>query len=188
MGATLQSYPPLGQATSTQSPSLIFTAVLEIPKCREAEPWEVSIWLSVDGSEWNHVQLFPIEDGQTPQTLQPLPDSVSRLYFASPLSFDASVQFTLRFRATLDKDWTWIRDEQGLDDGWILRPLSITPSDQLSRLIANLNVKDWKISPCLSQSPRTNIWALEAPIPAAHGDNSAYRDISIGIPWGCLLR
>ncbi|KAH6900315.1 glycoside hydrolase superfamily [Thelonectria olida] len=187
MVATLQSYPPLGQATPAQSRDITLTAVLEIPKSHEAEPWEVSAWLSIDGSEWKDVRLFPMEDDQTPQNLQLFPESVSRLYFASSLSLDASVQFTLKFRPTQD-DWRWVRDEQGLDDGWIFK-LSVTASsDKLSDLIPNLNVKDWKVSPCLSQSPGTTIWALEAPIPPSKGDDSAYRDILIGTPWGSFLR
>jgi hypothetical protein len=188
MVVTLQSYPPLGQATPVQSQNITLTAVLEIPKPREADPWEVSAWLSVDGSEWKDVQLFPMDDNQIPQTLQLLPESVSRLYFASSFSFDASVQFTLRFRPAHDENWRWIRDEQGLDDGWILKPSTTTSSDKLSDLIPNLNVKDWKVSPCLSQSPGTTIWALEAPIPPSQGDNSAFRNILIGTPWGSFLR
>ncbi|KAM5378065.1 hypothetical protein ACJZ2D_004676 [Fusarium nematophilum] len=188
MKAVLQSYPPLGQVTPIQGKDLTLTAVLEIPKSRSAEAWEVSVWHSVDGSDWQDAKLSPIEDAFAPQTLQFIPESVSRFFFTSSFSFDKSVQFTLKFRHNQDADWRWIRDEQGLDDGLVANAAAGISSDSLSDLIPDLNSKDWTILSCLSQSPRTSLWSLETVIPPAKGDDSAYRDIAIGTPWGSFSR
>ncbi|KAM5355451.1 hypothetical protein ACJ41O_002097 [Fusarium nematophilum] len=148
MKAVLQSYPPLGQVTPIQGKDLTLTAVLEIPKSRSAEAWEVSVWHSVDGSDWQDAKLSPIEDAFAPQTLQFIPESVSRFFFTSSFSFDKSVQFTLKFRHNQDADWRWIRDEQGLDDGLVANAAAGISSDSLSDLIPDLNSKDWTILSC----------------------------------------
>ncbi|KAF7542986.1 hypothetical protein G7Z17_g11111 [Cylindrodendrum hubeiense] len=188
MKATLQSNPPLGQVTPVQGKDVHLAAILEIPKSRATEPWEVCVWHSVDGSEWKETKLGPVEESQTPQTLQLMPESMSRFYFASSFSFDASVQFTLKFRHDPHEEWRWIRDEQGLDDGWIVQPTAGISSDKLTDLIPDLNSNGWTVSSCLSQSPGTVLWALQAPIPPAEGDNSTYKDISVGTPWGSFSR
>lgn len=188
MKAVLQSYPPLGQVTPVQGRDITLTAVLEIPKSRATEAWEISLWHSLDGSEWKDAHLSPIEDALAPQTLQLIPESVSRFHFASSLSFDTSVRFTLKFRHSPDVDWRWIRDEQGLDDGLIVNATAGVSSENLSDIIPDLNSGDWVIKSCLSQSPRTSLWSLETVIPPAKGDDSGYRDIVLGTPWGSFAR
>ncbi|KAJ4314442.1 hypothetical protein N0V84_008905 [Fusarium piperis] len=188
MKAVLQSYPPLGQVTPVQGQDITLTAVLEIPKSRATEAWEISLWHSLDGSDWNDAHLSLVEDALAPQTLQSIPESVSRFHFTSSLSFDASVRFTLKFRHSPDVDWRWIRDEQGLDDGLIVNTTARVSSNDLSDLIPDLNSGDWAIKSCLSQSPRTSLWSLETVIPPAKGDDSSYRDIGIGTPWGSFAR
>ncbi|KAF4990971.1 hypothetical protein FDECE_14195 [Fusarium decemcellulare] len=188
MKAVLQSYPPLGQVTPVQGQSITITAVLEIPRSRASEDWDLSVWHSIDGSGWKDSGLSPVEDAHNPQTLQLMSESVSRFYFATDLSFNTSVQFTLKFRHCQDAEWRWIRDEQGFDDGLVVNTASRVSSDQLSDLIPDLNSRDWTIAPQLSQSPRTSLWSLEATIPPARDDESAYRDIAIGTPWGSFAR
>ncbi|KPM38607.1 hypothetical protein AK830_g7961 [Neonectria ditissima] len=188
MKAILQSYPPLGQATPVHGKDVFLTAVLEVPKSRATEPWEVCVWHSVDGSGWTEVRLLPAEDDQIPHTLQLLPESTSRLYFVSLLSFDTSVQFTLKFRHGQKEEWRWIREEQGLDDGWVVQPSTGISSNNLNDLIPDLNLESWTVSPCSSHEPGAVLWSLEAPISPAEGDNSTYKDISIGTPWGSFAR
>lgn len=187
MKVTLQSYPPLAQVTPVESGDVALTAVLEVAELHGEEPWEVGVWHSVDGSEWSHIDLFPMEDSQAPKTLQLQPEHTSRFYFVTALSFTNSIQFTLKFRHGQHEDWRWIRDEQGLDDGTIVTtPMSIM-STKLSDLIPDLNPQ-WSVSSCLSQSPGTTVWALETPVPPAKGEESTFKDMTIGVPWGSFLR
>ncbi|SCO79310.1 related to seed imbibition protein Sip1 [Fusarium oxysporum] len=188
MKVVLQSFPPLGKVTPIQGTKVTLTAVLEIPKFRANEPWEASVWHSVDGSDWKDLEVASITETGVPQTLQVLDDSMARFYFTSSFSFTASVQFTLKFRHSPDADWRWIRDEQGLNDGLIVNASNRISSSDLSDLIPDLNSQDWSVKPRLSQSPRTSLWSLEAVIPAANGDESTYRDISVGTPWGSFVR
>ncbi|KAF4449434.1 hypothetical protein F53441_7296 [Fusarium austroafricanum] len=188
MKVVLQSFPPLGKVTSVHEKDVTLTAVLEIPKFRANELWEVSVWHSVDGFEWKGLEVAPIKEAGCPQTLQVLDDSMSRFYFTSSFSFAASVQFTLKFRHSPDVDWRWIRDEQGLGDGLIANAAAGVSFSNLSDMIPDLNSKDWAIKSHLSQSPGTSLWSLQTAIPPAKGDDSAYRDITIGTPWGSFVR
>ncbi|KAF4972632.1 hypothetical protein FZEAL_9557 [Fusarium zealandicum] len=188
MKVVLQSYPPLGQVTPIRGKGVAFTAVLEIPNSRADEPWEISVWHSIDGSDWQDTELSLIGEDDIPQTLQLTPGSMSRSYFTSSFTFDASVQFTLKFRHNQDAEWRWIRDEQGFDDGLIVNSTAGVSSDQLSDLVPGLNARDWTITSRLSQSPGTSLWSLETEIPSAKGNDSTYRDISIGTPWGSFSR
>jgi hypothetical protein len=113
---------------------------------------------------------------------------MSRFYFSSSVSFDVSLQFTLKFRHSSDVEWRWIRDEQGLNDGLVVNTPVGPSSNNLSNLIPDINSKDWTIKSHLSQSPRTSLWSLEAAIASANQDDSTYRDISIGTPFGTFAR
>ncbi|KAF7562970.1 hypothetical protein G7046_g1137 [Stylonectria norvegica] len=187
MTVFLQSYPPLGQVSPIHDQQVTLTAVLDVPKFREKESWEVSLWHSVDGSEWNSADLSPIEDGHGPQILHLLPASLSRSFFSLKLSLKKSVQFTLKFRCGRDEEWRWIRDEQGLKDGHIVTTSVTVPSEELPDLIPDLS-SQWKVSSCMSQSPGTSLWALETLVPPAKEDESTFVDIEIGTPWGSFLR
>lgn len=187
MKVCIQSYPPLGQVTLVQGNEVTLTCVLEIPSFRAIEPWEVSLWHSVDGSEWKSVGLLGMESSQTPQSLQELSDSTSRFYFSTTLSLKRSIQFTVRFRHGSGEEWRWIRDEQGLKDGSVVKTAASIISDQLLELIPDLN-PEWTVSSRVSQSPGTLLWALETQISPVKEDNSTYRDVEIGTPWGSFLR
>ncbi|KND91250.1 putative galactinol--sucrose galactosyltransferase 6 [Tolypocladium ophioglossoides CBS 100239] len=187
MKVQLQSYPPLGQATPVESGDTTLTAVLEIPQDREQESWEVALWASLDGAEWIESILSRIDVGLEPQTLQAVPNSVSKLYFACSLCFATSVQFTLKFRHEKDEPWRWIRDEQGLNDGVIVATSPPLTSDMLQDLIPDLD-GEWKVSSRMSQSSQTQLWTLEVTIPPADGDTSTFKDIEIGTPWFAIVR
>jgi hypothetical protein len=188
MKVVLQSFPSLGQVTSVRGKSVTLTTVLEIPKSRASESWEVSVWHSVDDSSWGDILLLPIQEASAPQTLQTLDDSMYRFYFSSSIAFEASLKFTLKFRHSSDADWRWIRDEQGLNDGLIVNTPVGLSSNSLSDLIPDINSKDWTIKSQLSQSPRTSLWSLEAAIAPANQEDSTYRDILIGTPFGTFAR
>ncbi|KAM0203533.1 hypothetical protein ACHAPI_000528 [Fusarium lateritium] len=188
MKVVLQSFPPLGKVSSVHGKDIILTAVLEIPQSRANEPWEVSLWHSVDGLDWKDLKFVPVKEGPAPQTLQTSDDSMARFYFSSSFSFDASVQFTLKFRHSPDADWRWIRDEQGLNDGLVVNASPGISSSNLPDLIPDFNSHDWTVKSHLSQSPGTSLWSLESVIPPANGDDSTYKDITIGTPWGSFSR
>lgn len=188
MTAQLQSYPPLGQVTPLREDEVVFTAILDAPQVPSNGSWETSLWHSVDGRDWTDLPLEPVEDVRAPRSLDlSVPETTSRFYFSSKLIFEKCVQFTLKFRHSSSGEWRWIRDEYGLDDGTIVKSLGGVASDRLSDLIPDLNAR-WKVSSCISQSPGTQVWALEAPIPPADGDDSTYKDLTIGTPWGSYLR
>lgn len=187
MKVILQSYPPLGQVTTVENGDIALTAVLEVPCFRADEPWEVAVWHSSDDSEWTSVDLFPLEDVRAPKSLQLVSESISRFYFVTALSFERSCRFTLKFRHGQNEEWRWIRDEQGLGDGTVIATPKTILSSDLADLIPDLNPA-WKVSPCLSQSPGTKVWALESSIPSANGDDSAQKDVRVGVPWGSFLR
>ncbi|KAI9171730.1 Inosine-5'-monophosphate dehydrogenase [Paramyrothecium foliicola] len=187
MKAVLQSYPSLAQVTSVQRGELSLTAVLEVPHNRQHEPWEVSLWCSRDGNDWNEVILKPIAAGAVPATLHTEQASLGRSFYASSISFGKSFQFTLRFRHGAGEPWRWIRDEQGLEDGLIVAQSVPLESKQLGDYIPNLH-KEWNVASRLSQSPRSQLWSLETDIPAADGDTPRFKDIDIGTPWGSFLR
>ncbi|POR32716.1 Putative galactinol--sucrose galactosyltransferase 6 [Tolypocladium paradoxum] len=187
MKVQLQSHPPLGQVTPVGSGETTLTAVLEIPHHREQESWEVAVWVSLDGAEWAESIMSSINFGMGPQTLQPVPNPVSWLYFACSLCFKTSVQFTLKFRHEKDELWRWIRDEQGMKDGLIVATSPALRSETLQDLIPDLN-GEWTVSSRMSQSPQTQLWSLEVTIPPADGDTSTFTDVEIGTPWGSYLR
>lgn len=187
MKVQLQSYPPLGQVTPVESGNIAFTAVLEIPQARAKESWEVALWQSVDEGEWTEASLSSTEAGQQPVDLQTQSESMSKAYFTATLSFHKSLRFTLKFRHEKSEPWRWIRDEQGLGDGFIVATSAAVKSEELSGFIPDL-AKEWTVSSCMSQSPRTRLWSLETTVPPAQGETSTFKDLEIGTPWGSFLR
>lgn len=188
MKAILQSYPPLSQVTPVESSGNVsFTALLEIPKSRAGESWEVALWHSIDGEDWTEAEVPRIKSGDAPQALHAESEAVSRIYYSTNVSFQKSVQFTIKFRHSPDEPWRWIRDEQGLGDGHIVLLPPPTESDDLAGLIPGLNTA-WKVASRMSQAPKTQLWSLEAVVSPAENDLSSYTDIQIGRPWGSFLR
>ncbi|EHK40420.1 glycoside hydrolase family 36 protein [Trichoderma atroviride IMI 206040] len=188
MKAILQSYPPLSQVTSVESSSSVpFTALLEIPKSRAEESWEVALWHSIDGEDWTEAEVPRIKSSETPQALHAESEAVFREYYATKVSFKKSLRFTIKFRHNHDEPWRWIRDEQGLQDGHIVLLPAPTESDNLADLIPGLD-NAWKVASRMSQAPKTQLWSLEAVVPPAENDLSSFTDIQIGTPWGSFLR
>ncbi|RFU75321.1 glycoside hydrolase family 36 [Trichoderma arundinaceum] len=188
MKALLQSYPPLSQVTPVESPEDVpFTALLEIPKFRAGESWEVAIWHSIDGEDWTEAEVPRIKSSEEPQALHTESKAVSRIYFATKLYFKNALRFTLKFRHGTDEPWRWIRDEQGLEDGHIVLLPAPSESDDLYNLITGLDAA-WKVTSRMSQAPKTQLWSLETTVPPGENDLSSFTDIQIGTPWGSFLR
>ena len=187
MKAQLQSHPPLSQVTVVSGDHFDLTVVLEIPSSRSHEPWQVAVWHSTDGGEWAESPLLPTEAEEAPPSLQGNTAGFPRAFFRTLVSFKSSFQFSLKFRHGEDEIWRWIRDEQGLGDGLIVAKTQAAVSEDLSVLITGLN-KQWTVSNCMSQAPRSQLWSLEAPVPGIDMDQSSVRNLEIGTPWGSFLR
>ncbi|KAJ6442933.1 glycoside hydrolase family 36 protein [Purpureocillium lavendulum] len=187
MKVRLQSHPPLGQVTRAEGGKLSLTAILEVPRARAQEPWEVALWLTVDGAEWREHALDRVEIDHQPQSLHPADASLSCTYFAGGLTFSNSIQFTLKLRGGQDQPWRWIRDEQGLNDGLVVAQTPAVLAGSLHDVIPDLS-SAWKVKEHMSQAPQTKLWSLEADIANANGDASTFRDIDVGTPWGAYLR
>lgn len=185
--APVQSYPPLGQVTVVQTRNTSLTIVLEVTAHREKEPWEASLWTSVDEGEWREVKLGRTEGHLEPQMLQKQPAASTFLYFSGHLSLRKSAKFTVKFRSSADKAWRWIRNEEGLDDGTILLQSPGLLSDSSQPRIPDLN-SEWEVISEISQSPGTRLWSLQCPIQGSTGKDSSVRDIEVGTPWGLFLR
>jgi hypothetical protein len=183
----LQSYPPLGQVTTVHHGETNLTAVLEVPRHKKDENWQVSLWFSENSNDWKELKLEPLQPSDSPSALYAPRDSTIKLYFSSSISFSDSFRFTLKFRPGGTDDWTWVRDVQGVDDGHIVTQAQASYSEQLVDYIPNLN-KQWNVKSHMSQSPRSQLWSLQANIPAADGDVPHLKDVEIGTPWGSFLR
>jgi hypothetical protein len=194
MRALAQTYPPLGQVTPLEDGLVPLTAVLEVTNPQASDTWEVSIWHSVDGRAWSGAQLEHVQDQSEPQCLHPASSS-RRYYYNRSFSFERSLNFTLRYRRLSKAEWTWARDEQNLRDGVVVRQAPDRSSEELGNLIQGLD-SNWEVSSCLSQTPRTLLWSLEAevsrvgyhPEEGTDDDASTYRDVSLGIPRDSILR
>ncbi|KAL6892728.1 family 36 glycoside hydrolase [Trichoderma longibrachiatum] len=188
MKALIQSYPPLSQVTTVQSPEGVpLTALLEIPTSRAEESWELALWHSIDGQDWTEQEVPGIKSSESPQVLHADSEAVSGIYFATNVSFKKSLRFTIKFRPSVDEPWRWIRDEQGLEDGHIVLLPAPSEFDALRDLIAGLS-PSWTVKSCMSQAPKTQLWSLRLTVPPATDDISSYSFLPLGKPWGSFLR
>jgi hypothetical protein len=194
MGASVSSYPPLGQVTQVKNGGLTFVVLLDVEEKDAQLPWEVSLWhSSSDGdSTWSESTLSLIRDGPAPATIQEAqgPTRKTRLYFNGSVSISTSLQFTIKFRNAPHEPWRWTREEQRMDDGVIIvnpEKSSIQTATELSDVVDELNPA-LKVKSVPSQAPGTKVWTIEAPVDAAKGEDSSYADLRFGVPWGGFLR
>lgn len=188
MGASVSIYPPLGQITQVRKETVEVTALLEVPKDKAEQPWEVALWHAAGDDDWVETLLSPTQ--KTPSTLQHVDDGVIRLWFDGQVSVKSLVNFTVKFRSGPDEQWKWIRDEHGAADGTIILTTDTTVAalpDDFSKILQGAD-SALKITSCRSQCPGTKLWTLEASVDAAAGEKSTYKDINLGLPWGGFLR
>ncbi|KAG6290122.1 hypothetical protein E4U46_002036 [Claviceps purpurea] len=184
MKALIQSYPPLGQVSVVQTGSQSLIVVLEVSADQEHDPWEASLWMSVDEEEWHEVILARSEDDLKPQMLQKQFATRKFLYFSCRICLRKCAKFTIKFRSSSEQAWRWAHDE-GLDDGSILLNSPGFTSGRLQ--IPDLNV-EWEVTSKISQSPGTRLWSLQCPIKGSTGNDSSVRNVDVGTPWGSFLR
>lgn len=187
MQPILQTYPLLGQVLCTDDESVEIQAVLKVPRSQGREEWQVALWYSIDKSEWSESLFYEADAGVQPQSLQSPSESTIDIYFTTTVAFKSSVSFTVKFRRESSQAWIWVRDEYGFDDGVVVRTTPLSPSTQLSGLINDLNPK-LRVKEHMSESPKSRLWSLETSIPCPKGDVSSRSSISVGTPWGSILR
>ncbi|PHH83448.1 hypothetical protein CDD82_764 [Ophiocordyceps australis] len=185
----LQSYPPLGQVTVVaRGLDIDLTAVLRVPASLCPESCQVALWSSADGAQWSETALNSISlDKDKPSSLQTLAESSSVLFFSCSVSVSCFLQFTFKIRTGPHEPWTWVRDDQGFEDGLVVSMLSAAVSEPNCLPISNFN-NAWKVTSLLSQAPQTVLWSLESHLSPASGDVSSFENIDIGMPWGSYSR
>ncbi len=189
---TLSSYPPLGQVTQVPSRDVTFHAILDIHEKHASEPWQVALWHSSgeDGGVWNETLLVLAGDGKRPTSLQNPVISRTRFSFHASVSVQRSLKFTLKFRSRPGQEWRWIRDEQNLGDGAIVvndESIKQGKPENIHDIIKDLH-PSVQVKTAPSQCPGTELWSLEVPIAGATDEESCFRDIELGLPWGRFLR
>lgn len=196
MSPFIATYPPLEQITQLKKASVTFHAVLEVPKSAAPDSWQLALWHSTgscDGrkASWVETPFAPSGQSNFPSTLHDPSDQLSRLHFAVDLNVQSSLSFTIKFRQGLDSDWRWVRNEQGLGDGYVVvddGALKSSDSEDLPDLIHGLN-PTLKWSSHMSQCPGTRLWTIEVPVDGAKDDdNSTFSNVPLGTPWGGFLR
>lgn len=190
MKAIICSFPPLGQLTVFESTKITFTVALDVDQSRSRDPWEVVLWYSLNGENWQETRLESLghHPEQYPVALQnSLKEdlSLSRLYFRSSLAVVETAQFTLKFRADADQSWKWAKDNQGTQDGTI----NVRGSKAYNLAVIDLEEAIGDLSPSIdykkvsSQTPKTSVWSLKTTVNGARGASSLFTDVKLGKPW-----
>ncbi|KAI1267597.1 glycoside hydrolase family 36 protein [Xylariaceae sp. FL1019] len=182
----LTTYPPLGQVTQPKSNEVLFSAILQVDDTFAENPWQLALWHS-GGASWKETLLSPIPASESPPFLQSTNQNGKLIHFSTTIHVASSLQFTFKFRSDSTQAWTWAG--HGVDDGLILIPNDgLSPSeDNLSDVIHNLN-SDLSVRSIFTQTPRTKLWQVNAPVASAEGHDSTYADVELGVPWGGCQR
>ncbi|KAJ4164429.1 hypothetical protein LMH87_006105 [Akanthomyces muscarius] len=192
MQIRVQTLPRLGDVTTVKAKTHPISAVLEVPNHFAHADWQVCLWHSTDGNEWEGLDLAPATEEEEAVDLE-LSASLSRLHFRAELPFNKSIQFTIKFRHTLDQPWIWTNQEYGIEDGYVVSEDTAAASQKLEDLIPNLS-SEWSISTLRSQAPETSLWSLTTKIAPCSADKSSFKDVEIGTPfthfrkWFALVR
>ena len=189
MKAILSSQPPMGQITTTSKSSTRFTVQLEVDVSREDDQWEVLMWYSTNGScSWEEYALTRALN-EISQSLQLCNSSSRTLYYTADLPSTVPINFTFKFRNAEDQSWKWVQDSQGIADGVVLPKLAagIDVSPDLRNYIKGMD-PTLKVQTERSQAPQTTLWSVTAPVAAAEGSESTFKDIKIGLPFGKFVK
>ncbi|KAI1436862.1 glycoside hydrolase family 36 protein [Xylaria sp. CBS 124048] len=189
MALGLYTFPPLGRVCPVRTQATILSVVLEVADHDAEKTWEICLWYSSGDQPWQE-KIVP----STPRRHFPTfsrSDSLTHrhLCYSVELPTTSSLRFTFKFRSDQTLPWTWARDVLGVGDGLIIPNVEIDRplTDDLSNIIHGLN-PELKVTPVLSQTPRTQLWTIEAAIAPASDNSSAYADIELGTPWAGFVR
>lgn len=190
MGNEISTYPPLDRVTQLQSGTVSFIAVLHVPGDHVQQPWEVALWSQADDSEGDWTETILSRTKRVPSTLQKVAKPEARVWFDGKVTVKSSLHFTVKYRTSPDSPWQWVRDEQNKGNGLVIVN-SQTTTDAISEDFGSIlkgHDSNLVVKSCTSQCPATRLWSITATVPAAKGENSAYADAKLGLPWGGFLR
>ncbi|KAI0109043.1 raffinose synthase Sip1 [Nemania sp. FL0031] len=189
MASKLYTFPPLGRVSQVPSELIFFSVVLEPVDHNAEKPWEICLWHSSDEQPWEEMVLAAVPRTESPAFLQPDSSSPTRIVYGGTLPMLLSLRFTIKYRSSPTEPWTWARDELGIDDGLVIMNAKdqCLLTDDLSDIIHKLN-PELKVRSVPSQTPRTQLWTIEAAAAPSENDISSYTDLELGIPWGGFVR
>ncbi|TGJ87670.1 hypothetical protein E0Z10_g1139 [Xylaria hypoxylon] len=185
----LHSFPPLGQVSQVKGQVVSFSAVLEVVGHDAEKPWQICLWYSYGEQPWEETTLSLASRSESPVFLQLDSSDHTRLFFTTVLPIISPLRFTLKYRSNPTQPWIWARDELAVDDGLIILNTDDqhTLTGDLSNIIRGLN-PELNVRSVASQTPRTQLWTIEAAVAPASDGVSAYADVELGIPWGGFVR
>ncbi|KAI0545528.1 raffinose synthase Sip1 [Xylaria curta] len=185
----LHSYPPLGRVSYVKSQFISFSVLIEVADHDAEEPWEICLWHSPGEQPWEETILSSTPITDSPTILQQGSPNRRVLSYSVVLPMTSSLHFTLKYRTGPTQPWTWARDKLGIDDGLVILDVEgQSPlTEDLSSVIQGLN-PELKVRLVASQTPRTQLWTIQAAVTPASDDRSAYASIELGIPWGGFVR
>ncbi|KAI0877836.1 raffinose synthase Sip1 [Hypoxylon argillaceum] len=189
MRPRLYTFPPLGRVSQVKTRVVSFSVVLEAADHDVEKPWEVCLWHSSGEQPWEETILPPTPSTEAPTLLRLDNLNHTSTLYSAALPVISSLRFTLKYRSSPTQPWIWARDGLGVDDGFIILNVEAQCplTDDLSNIIRGLN-PELKVRSVTSQTPRTQLWTIEAAVAPAKNDVSAYADVELGIPWGGFVR
>lgn len=165
----------------------------------------MDIWHNVgEGSpEWTSLSLKK-SDKSVPTLIDTSSEEEESFYnyiFTEELTLPSCAGhacFTVRYRTGPDAQWTWVNQKRYVKDGEIVfgprsRVLTVPsieaaesttgrpPQDQLSQYLENIP-SDVNVEAKESEAPNSLLWSLTGETPAAEGNESGFRTVSIGMP------
>ncbi|RWA06827.1 hypothetical protein EKO27_g8278 [Xylaria grammica] len=185
----LHTFPTLGRVSQVKSQVVRFTAVLEVVDYDAEKPWQICLWSSSGEQPWEETPLSSTLRSESLVFLQLDSSDHKRLFFTATLPMISSTRFTLKYRSSTTQPWVWARDELGIGDGLIILNAEgqHTQTDDLSNIIQGLN-PELNVRSVASQTPRTQLWTIEATVAPASGGVSTHVDVELGTPWGGFVR
>ncbi|KAI0452334.1 raffinose synthase Sip1 [Xylaria acuta] len=185
----LTTFPSLGRVSQVKSQVISFSALLEVADHDAEEPWEICLWHSSGGQPWEETMFSSAPRTDSLTFLQQGSLSHRCLSYSVAVPMTSSLHFTLKYRSGPTQPWIWARDELGIDDGLVTLNVESQRllTDELSNIIRGLN-PELKVRSVASQTPRTQLWTIQAAVTPASDDRSAYADVELGIPWGGYVR
>ncbi|GAW21232.1 hypothetical protein ANO14919_107500 [Xylariales sp. No.14919] len=185
----LHTFPTLGRVSQVKSRVVRFTAVLEVVDYDAEKPWQICLWSSSGEQPWEETPLSSTPRSESLVFLQLDSSDHKRLFFTAMLPTVSSTRFTLKYRSSPTQPWVWAGDELGIGDGLIILNAEgqHTRTDDLSTIIQGLN-PELNVRSVASQTPRTQLWTIEATVAPASGGVSTYVDVELGTPWGGFVR
>ncbi|KAI1425750.1 raffinose synthase Sip1 [Xylaria sp. FL1777] len=185
----LYTFPPLGRVSKFKSQIVSFSAILEVASHDAEKPWEICLWSSSGDRSWEETILSSASGSDSPTFLQLDNSNHKRISYTAVLSLISPLRFTLKYRSSPDQPWIWARDELGVDDGLMILNAENqrTLTSDLSHVIHGLN-PELNVRSVASQTPRTQLWTIEAVVGPTSDGVSAYADVELGNPWGGFVR